>query len=80
MKYYSVNELKIGQRVKISELGKIVGVSLFLDPNTIDYSSGDPEGTLVAIGEHPKGVCYMPIERQDLTNVRLGREYESIED
>ena len=48
VKYYSIEELKIGMRVSILSLLKIYEEAIYLDKKTYTHEIG--EGTIVAIG------------------------------
>lgn len=62
-KEYSLDELRIGMEVYHSEISGIIGTTIYLDARTVDYSSGDPKGRIIGLGECPEGyrLCDMII-------------------
>lgn len=50
-KQYSLENLEIGMRVKLSEVSNIRGATLVLRKSSMDYTDGDPCGELIYIGD-----------------------------
>lgn len=46
-----LEELVIGNRYSLSDLTEIEGTALILKKSSMDYSTGDPIGELIYIGE-----------------------------
>lgn len=46
-----LKDLKVGTRVSLSQIGGIIGTAIVLKKSSMDYSTGDPSGVIVFIGD-----------------------------